>query len=443
MAAVSAIFERECGVTLKVADIGTWASDPQARSVAALLTDFENKVQWDGKTVALGFSSRTIDPPGEADRCGPGAARGPLHGHVLVIEPVLTTEAERVELLAHEVAHLLGAAHSPDPTSLARPAVGDGKARAAKFQIGLDPLNALAVGIWAEELRSGDVREWGDLRPLARVRLLAVYKTIVRALPDDPLARDTVTRLEGLAPVAREAAADAPALTAKQQAVRKVVRAVAIRAADLSRMPEAERPKGDDLTGELVRTAAAVAAVEEDELKPAALLIGMGLALDNSTTLRDNPLTRNFCRAVESDAERRERTAVLGSPTVRGRRDLCQHFVVSAALAELLDPVAAEAAGLLKERLDMAGKSGFSFADLAADFAGVEFAKSTRRDPRAVARASVAFDVNDYVPDVAGLAEGLSKEKFEADFGSEADPRFRKALDDVRKRVSELPGYNK
>jgi hypothetical protein len=361
-----------------------------------------------------------------------------------VSEPALATEAERVELLAHGLVHLLGAAHSPDPFSLVRPTLGDGKARSAKFRVGLDPLNALAVGIWAEEMRDGELKEWADLRPPARARLIAVYKTIASALPDDPTAKAAAARLERLAPMAqREAAADGPALTAKQQAVRKVVRAVAIRAADLSRLPDAERPKGDKLTAELVRTAAAVAATEEEEMQPAALLIGLGLALDHSTTLRDNPLTRNFCRAVESDAERRERTAALGSPTMRGRRDLCQHFVVSAALAELLNPTAAEAAGLLKERLDMAGVSGFSFADLAANFAGIAFAREVRRDPRAVARASVTFEVEEFVPDVTGLAEGLSKERFKADYGSETDPRFRKALDEVRKRVRELPVYNK
>jgi hypothetical protein len=245
--------------------------------------------------------------------------------------------------------------------------------------------------------------------------------------------------------VASVSSADARSteLTAKQQAVRKVVRAVTARAAELSRKPEVGRPKGDELTAALVRTAASAAAAEEEKLQASALLIGLGLALDHSSTLRNNLLTRTFCRPVESDAERRERIAVLGSPTVRGRRDLCQHFVVSAALAELLDPAAAEAAGLLKERLDMAGSSGFSFTDLAADFAGVEFARTVRRDPRAVARVGEAFEVKDFVPDVRGLPEGLTKAKFAADYGNEDDPRFRKMLDDVRKRVGEMPGYKK
>lgn len=443
VAAASEFLERECGVVLKVSDVGSWSSDPRARTAATLLKDFETIVPTGGPTVALGLSSRLVAQPAAGDRCGPAATNGPLHGHVLVSESSLVSEAERVELLAHQLAHLLGAAHSPDPQSLMRPTMGDGKARLVKFRIGLDPLNALAVGIWVEEMQGGGLKEWGDLRPLARERLTAVYKTIARALPDDPVAKDYVTRLDRLAPAARNVEAERPALTAKQLAVRKVVRAVTIRAADLGKKPEAERLKGDELTVELVRTAASVAATEEKELQPAALLIGLGLALDHSTTLRDNPLTRAFCRPVESDLELRERVSVLGSPTVRGRRDLCQHFVVSAALAELLEPAAAEAAGLLKERLDMAGTSGFSFTDVAADFAGVELARELRRDPRAVARVSVVFEVKDFIPDVAGLAEGLSKKKFEADYGSETDPRFRNMLAEVRKRVHELPGYSR
>ncbi len=443
VAATSKVLERECGVVLKVAEVGSWKSDPRARTVAERLTDFENKVTPAEGVVAVGFSSRPVGPPTESDRCGPGLTRGPLHRHVLVSELALATEVERVELLMHELSHLLGAVHSPDPGSLMRPTVGDGKARSAKFRVQLDPLNALAVGVWVEEMRDGELKEWGDLRPPARERLIAVYKTIARALPGDPMAKDHAAHLDRLAPVARAAAPAEPVLTAKQQAVRKVVRAVAIRAADLSRKPEATRLKGDDLTAELVRTAASVAATEEEEQRSAALAIGLGLALDHSTTLRNNPLTRGFCHAIETDAERRERIAALGSPTVRGRRDLCQHFVVSAALAELLGPEASEAAGLLKERLDMAGTSGFSFTDLAADFAGVEFARVLRRDTRAVARVSVVFEVADYAPDVTGLPDGLPRKKFEADFGSETDPRFRKMLDEVRKRVAGLPGYKK
>jgi hypothetical protein len=442
VAAVSGVFEKQLGVVLEIAEVSEWVSDARATATAALLKDFEQQVKPEPTAVAIGFSSRAAGRLVAGEKAGLGCTRGPLHTHVLIREAPLATEAEKAEVLAHELAHLLGAAHSPDQFSVMRPVLGDGKARLAKFRIGLDPLNALAVGIWVEELRSGQVRGWDDLRPVARERLAAVYKTIAHALPEDPVARTYVALLDRhAAPAARAPELAAPALTARQEAVRKVVRAVTIRAADLARRPVDVRLKGDALTAEYVRTAASVAATEEEALRPAAFLIGLGLALDHSTTLRDNPLTRTFCRPVESAAERQERLDVLGSPTMRGRRDLCQHFVVSAALAELLDPAAAEAAGLLKERLDMAGDSGFSFADLAADFAGVELARTVRRDPRAVARMSIMFEVADHVPDVTGLPEGLSKAKFEDAYGSEADPRFKKALEDIRKRISDLPAY--
>ena len=150
-------------VTLPVRTI-FWASDPQAKDTAALLADFEKKVKPDPAAVSVGFSSRQPAQPTEGDRCGLGFTRGPLHTHVLLREAPACTEAERVEALAHELAHLLGAAHSPDPLSLMRPKLDDGKARSAKFRLALDPLNSLAVGIWAEEIRDARAKGWGDLR---------------------------------------------------------------------------------------------------------------------------------------------------------------------------------------------------------------------------------------------------------------------------------------
>src|SRR5262249_48731598 len=68
---------------------------------------------------------------------------------------------------------------------------------------------------------------------------------------------------------------------------------------------------------------------------PPAFLTALGIALDDSTLVRDNRLLAGFYRRVESDEERKRRLAVLGSPTVRGRRDWCQHFAVSCMLTAL------------------------------------------------------------------------------------------------------------
>ena len=172
------------------------------------------------------------------------------------------------------------------------------------------------------------------------------------------------------------------------------------------------------------------------------LLLGVGVALDRSALLRNNLVTRFTWRRVENDSERKKRLAVLGEPTVHGRHDLAQQFCVSAALTALHGAKAAEAAGLLKEWLDSAeGGSGFSFADLASDLAGVELATRLLAKPERLAELEKGFRVADYCLSPKGLKEDLSRKEFEKQFGSLSDARFKKALEELRKRVRARPGF--
>jgi len=457
IADASAILERQIGVTLTVTSFEDWASNPAAGDLHELLRDFETKTKNVPGAVLLGFTSRlnkAIEPK-EGKSGSVGCTRGPLHTHVLMKEGVPRTEPERVEVLVHEIAHLFGAAHSPDRLSVMRPSLGDGLARNAKFKIALDPLNLLAANIWTEEMRAGPVKKWSDLKPVARTRLKVIYKTIAHVLPDDPVAQDYVDALDrvdgievaprdpGVEVVGKDPVPTKPTseLTPKQDAIRKIVRAVTIRAQDLRTQTgtDGEKVKADALTAEYVKAAADVAWTLEEEHRVSAFLIGLGIALDDSTILRDNLVTRSLCRAVESDKERQERIAVLGVPTVHYRRDLCQHFVVSIALAELVGPAAAEAAGLAKELIDLDRSSGFSFADLAADLAGISFAAKVKKDPKLLLKMRQSFAVSDFVPSVDGLRDGISVKRFEQDFGSSSDPKFLKSIEEVRKRVDDLP----
>src|SRR5207249_6441 len=100
-----------------------------------------------------------------------------------------------------------------------------------------------------------------------------------------------------------------------------------------------------------VSAAATAAKKQPDDRAAWAFAMGVGVALDTSALLRTNLLTRSTWREVESDAERKKRLTVLGEPTMHGRHDLAQHFVVSAALTALAGAKSAEAVGVLKEWL--------------------------------------------------------------------------------------------
>jgi uncharacterized protein YfiM (DUF2279 family) len=198
---------------------------------------------------------------------------------------------------------------------------------------------------------------------------------------------------------------------------------------------------GDALTELYVRAAAAEARRLPAEQATPAFLAALGITLDDSDLVRGNLLVGPFCRQVESNDDRKSRLAVIGSPTVFGHHDWCQHFSVSAMLTALGGPVAAEAAGLLKERLDMRpGGTGFSFADLTADYAGVAFAVRLQQGGLSLEKLATGFTVKDHVPDPTGVSDGLTAEQFKKQYGSFDDDRFKEEVARLRKRIKELPG---
>jgi hypothetical protein len=114
---------------------------------------------------------------------------------------------------------------------------------------------------------------------------------------------------------------------------------------------------------------------------------------------------------VESESERQERIRNLGRPTVQQRRDLAQHFFLSAYLTVVVGPQAAEAAGVAKEVVDARSGSGFSYADLAADLAGIVFAEKLLRGELTVEQLAGQFEVQQHMPHIDDLPEGLRWEQ--------------------------------
>jgi hypothetical protein len=235
--------------------------------------------------------------------------------------------------------------------------------------------------------------------------------------------------------------ADPPAtkpMPPSPEEVRKVVTAI-VRAAEENAARPRDKLRGDALTDLYVRRAAAAAP------STAAFLVGLGVALDSTDLLRKNPLVGPYLARVESTAERRRRLRCLGQPALRGRHDWAMHFAVSAALTAHQGPNVAEATGLSKELMDaQPGGSGFSFGDLAADYAGVAFARkllgAPERGQRVLRELAERFQGSDYLPPIEDLEEGLSAARLAAKYGGADDPRLERACDAVRRRVLKAPG---
>lgn len=130
-------------------------------------------------------------------------------------------------------------------------------------------------------------------------------------------------------------------------------------------------------------------------------------------------------------------------PTLAGRKDLTQHFVISAALHVLAERGVSSAIGEFKELMDRGlGGSGYSFVDLAADLTGVQVAVLAL-DPRyaATVQRLIANSESEtaFFPDVSALPEGLDKRTFSAQYGDVDSQAYRAEVEKIEKRIAELP----
>lgn len=131
--------------------------------------------------------------------------------------------------------------------------------------------------------------------------------------------------------------------------------------------------------------------------------------------------------------------------TLGGRWDLMAHFIYSAGIAVATQQGIGIAAGEFKELLDSGGGSGFSFADLAADRAGIHFvaaATSSESSARQFQRDMIAnTSESAFFPDIAGLREGLSEVEFEQLYGSIQSERYREQVALIDQRIAGLVVY--
>ncbi|MBK1679693.1 hypothetical protein [Rhodocyclus tenuis] len=129
--------------------------------------------------------------------------------------------------------------------------------------------------------------------------------------------------------------------------------------------------------------------------------------------------------------------------TLRGRTDLAQHFIVSAAIAAFAGTPLADAIGLYKELDDAHGGSGFSFVDLAADRSGTLFGQlgSGDRVTDLQRRGAAIAGESAIIPDIAGLPEDMAEAEFKRRFGGVDAPPYQAMLAEIERRVAACALY--
>ena len=132
-------------------------------------------------------------------------------------------------------------------------------------------------------------------------------------------------------------------------------------------------------------------------------------------------------------------------PLLAQRTDLTQHFIISAALKVLSQQGISTAIGEFKELMDRGqGGSGFSFADLAADLAGVQLAIYATHIDSAHAMQSFLANVDtesDFFPQINDLPEGLSKSEFADIYGQVDSEAYLAMVNLIKQRIATLPLY--
>lgn len=205
-----------------------------------------------------------------------------------------------------------------------------------------------------------------------------------------------------------------------------------------------EIPDGDEGFLAMMRKAFATAAEEpiaQDEVfvnKATILALGVILGDEKVAKVAKREIDPKFTPQLDSIRRR---------ITLRGRNDLARHFWVSAALTVISNEANATSVGLAKEIMDSGpGGSGFSFVDLAADFAGVQFAvlatKNQTFAKESRERVLLAKQSSDFCPSIDGLPEGMTADQFQSEYGGVGGDKTKQLIQDIRDRLLHCPGLN-
>ncbi|TXK96491.1 hypothetical protein BMR02_11480 [Methylococcaceae bacterium HT1] len=127
------------------------------------------------------------------------------------------------------------------------------------------------------------------------------------------------------------------------------------------------------------------------------------------------------------------------------RIDMAQHFMWSATFSALGNSHLANILGIEKELKDARKGSGFSFIDLGADRAGMNFGKQATASPEQAIKIQEKMarleHYRAFMPDIRDLPEGLSSQAFTEQYQSIYSSRYQSILEELDRRIADCEIY--
>jgi len=129
---------------------------------------------------------------------------------------------------------------------------------------------------------------------------------------------------------------------------------------------------------------------------------------------------------------------------LRGRDDLAKHFGISAAITAAGGGALADTIGVFKEVDDSRGGSGFSFADLLADRAGVSLAEVALGKNAADVQRFMSRQLQEksYMPAITRLPEGVMELEFKTRFEDLDSASYALVQGEIERRIGASPLYH-